>query len=385
MNRGIHAGKREGMFRLMIKTGTMQSTLRAVFYSALVAYFISAAGTGLNAGTSITYTLVAGGFDYDTTDLINKAQAKSDLNGPFIAEGFALANITGYPNGSATIGTFPHFEAGVSFGAGCTNMEYYDDTSEASTNGSLPMIIPNPVFHFGFGLIGGLDFIGKIFSFDSGMYKMNYENDLATPDEYSFYSIGGRVRYNILPRFTLVPALFSFGGVTISVGGDAMFGKMKVHGKYDAVFNNLTIDNGGGTTYTFSDVQFNGTYEADVTWKVISGTVSAFAHLELFTIFDLYTGLGITLGTGFFNYDFTGDGLMTTTDALYTGVYGSAQGNVGTLNFISENKYKAYPAIYTLAFGTEVSLFFLKAYAETMVNMHNGKDVTAMVGARLEF
>lgn len=351
----------------------------------IILYFTTAVGY---AGTSINFTPKVGGATYDNTDITDKMQAKSDLNGPFIAEGFALANITGYPNGSATIGTFPHFQVGASFGVGCTNMEYYDESSEASTNGSLPMIIPNPVVHFGFGLIGGLDFIGKFFSFDSSMYKFDYENDLATPEEYSFYSIGGRIRYNILPRFTIVPALFSFGGVTISAGGDAMFGKMKVHGKYEATFQDITIED-GGTPYVLTDVQFNGTYEADVTWKVISGTVSAFAHLEFLTIFDVYTGLGITLGTGFFNYNFTGVGLMTTTGpAAYTGVpvnAGTDPGNVGTLDFNSNNKYKSYPAIYTFVIGTEVSLFFIKAYAETMVNMHNGKDVTAMVGVRLEF
>lgn len=360
-----------------------QRTLICIFLFA--GSFISAmfVQKPLFAGTTIDFSGAVGGLSYSLTDIAAEVQAKSDLNGPFLADGFALANITGYPNGSATIGSFPHFEVGVASGAGCTNMEYFDDSSDASENGSLPMIIPNPILHFGFGLIGGLDFIGKIFSFDSRMYNVTFENDLATPDEYKFLSIGGRVRYNILPRFTIVPVLFSFGGVTFSAGADGMIGKIKVHGKYDAYFENIEVSGGGlPVGYTIDRVDFTGTYEAEVNWKVISGTVNALAYLEFFTIFTFYTGFGITLGTGYFSIDFTGVGNCTTNDTTYNAATGSNQ--VGTLTFISKNTYTAHPFIPTYIVGAEVGLFFFKAHVETMVNLYNGKDVTALFGIRFQ-
>ena len=362
---------------MMIITNAIQPAKRTISVAVLMALFVIIIISGSLAGTDIIVNLTPPLTGYDTTELEIQVQDRSDLNGPLLANAFALANILGYPNGSATIGTFPHFEIGVSAGVGCTNMEYFDDTSDASNNGSFPMIIPNPVLHFGFGLIGGLDFIGKIFSFDSGMYTPSYENDLATPEDYSLYSAGGRVRYNILPRFTIVPALFSFGGVTIAAGGDAMIGKMKVHGEYETVYSNIEVTD-GGTTYPLADVTFTGTYDAEISWKVISGTVTAIGYFEFLTIINLYTGFGITLGTGFFKADFNGTGLLTTADVGF----GT---DVGDLIFTSSNKYKAHPFIPAYILGAEVSLFFIKAHVETMVNLYTGKDVTALFGVRFEF
>ncbi len=357
-------------------------SLRIALYAVIIAAAMCVQKP-LVAGTTIDFTGAVPALSFNLGDIAAEVQAKSDLNGPFLADGFALANITGYPNGSATIGTFPHFEVGVASGAGCTNMEYFDESSEASENGSFPMIIPNPVLHFGFGLLGGLDFIGKIFSFDSRMYNLTYENDLATPDDYKFLSIGGRVRYNILPRFTIVPVLFSFGGITLSAGADGMIGKIKVHGKYDAYFENIEVSGGGlPANYTISRVDFAGTYDAEVSWKVISGTVNALAYLEFFTIFTFYTGFGISIGTGYFSIDFTGVGTCTTDDTVYTTIVGT--NNVGTLTFISKNTYTAHPFIPTYIVGAEVGLFFIKAHVETMVNLYNGKDVTALFGIRFQ-
>ncbi len=348
----------------------------SVFFFLTTVIILAINTPSVQAGTDIIVNLTPPLTAYNETGLELQVQDRSDLNGPLLANAFALANITGYPNGSASIGTFPHFELGISAGVGCTNMEYFDKNSEASDNGSFPMIIPNPVLHFGFGLMGGLDFIGKIFLFDSFMYTPSFENNLATPEEYSLYSIGGRVRYNILPRFTIVPALFSFGGITIAVGGDGMFGKVKIHGEYETVFNNIEVGD-GGTTYDLSDVSFSGTYDADITWKVISGTITAIGHLEFFTIIDVYTGFGLTLGTGFFKASFNGTGLLTTADVGF----GT---DVGDLLFTSTNKYKAFPFIPAYIIGAEVSIFFFKAHVETMVNLYNGKDVTALFGVRFE-
>ena len=58
---------------------------------------------------------------------------------------------------------------------------------------------------------------------------------------------------------------------------------------------------------------------------------------------------------------------------------------VGTLTFTSSNKYKARPFIPAYILGAEVSLFFIKAHVETMVDLYTGKDVTALFGVRFQF
>ncbi len=204
----------------------------------------------LYARTSIVVT-PAGGVTIDTTNqdnLARQVQERSDLNGPFLADAFAFANITGYPVGHASIGTFPHFEIGAAVGAGCTNMQYFADREAAKAEGSFPMIVPNPVLHFGVGLAAGLDLIGKIFIFDAAFYTPDYETDLVKPEKFSIYSIGGRLRYNIVEHVTIVPFIFSFGGITASIGADVMSGSAKVSGKYDTTFNNFTV-NYSGTDY----------------------------------------------------------------------------------------------------------------------------------------
>ncbi|MCX7677875.1 MAG: hypothetical protein N2316_01520 [Spirochaetes bacterium] len=360
--------------------------VKNIYIPLVLLFFVACAITNpyiVFASTSIEFTSTVPGLSYSFTDFAAQVQSKSDLNGPFLADGFALANITGYPNSAATIGSFPHFEVGIATGAGCTNMEYFQEGSEASENGSFPMIIPNPVLHFGFGILGGLDVIGKIFMFDSRMYELTFENDLATPEEYRFLSLGGRVRYNIVPRFTIVPILFSFGGITIAAGADGMIGKIKVHGEYETYFENVPVSGGGlPADYTIERVDFTGSYNAKINWKVISGTVNALAYLEFFTIFTFYAGFGITLGTGFFSIHFEGTGNCTTTDAIYQAIAGT--NDVGTLTFISNNKYQSHPFIPTFIVGTEIGIFFINAHAETMVNLYNGKDVTALLGIRFQ-
>jgi hypothetical protein len=214
------------------------------------------------------------------------------------------------------------------------------------------------------------------------MLSASYENDLATLEDYSLYSIGGRVRYNLVPRFTIVPALFSFGGITVAFGADAMLGRARIHGEYQTYFENIDIDN-GGPVINIDRIDFDGDYDAEITWKVISATTTANVYFELFSIFTVYTGFGVTLGVGRFSSEFIGEGDFTTEDADYTAI--DATGEIGTLTFTSKNKYKAYPFIPAYILGAEVSLLVFKLHVETMVNLYNGKDVTALIGARIQF
>ncbi|HPQ53257.1 MAG TPA: hypothetical protein PK253_08385 [Spirochaetota bacterium] len=305
------------------------------------------------------------------SELTGQVQDRSDINGPFLADAIAFANITGYPIGKATLGSFPHFEFGAAVGAGCTNMDYFADKDAAKAEGSFPMIVPNPVFHFGFGIAGGFDFIGKIMTYDSKMYLPDYEKSLATPQQISVYSFGGRLRYNLVEGFTIVPFLLSFGGITVSVGGDFMGGTAKITGTYETTFKNITVNLGIPQTV---DLDFTGSYEAEITYAMYSGTVNMVAFVDIFTLFSFYSGMGMSAGSGYFKAKFDGTGTLS-----YSGT------DVGSLTFNSENKYRPHIFIPHYILGLEINLFMLKFNAETMVNLRNGEDVTALVGVRFQF
>lgn len=362
------------MEEIMASVSIRRAAILVIAVAALVAPFRSAF-----AGTSIVVT-PAGPVAIDTTNqdkLAGQAQDISDLNGPYLADAFALANITGYPIGRATIGSFPHFEIGVAMGAGCTNMRYFADEDAAKDEGSFPIIAPNPVIHFGVGLAAGLDFIGKIFLFDGSFYTPDYETDLAAPQDISLYSIGGRLRYNLVERFMIVPFILSFGGVTVSCGADVMSGKVKVTGSYDTRFEGINV-NVAGTDYPVN-ADFTSDYEADITWVVYSGTVNIVAFADLFTFFSFYSGLGLSAGSGYFKAKFNAEGSLSTTD-----IPPGTETTLGTMTFTSENRYKPHIFIPHYILGLEINLFVIKLNVETMVNLRNGEDVTALIGARFE-
>ena len=349
--------------------------MKKIYFILYTIITVSFAGySALFGGTTATVNL-QGAFTIDSSnlnELTGQVQNRSDLNGPFLADAIAFANITGYPIGKATLGTFPHFEIGAAVGAGCTNMDYYADTEAAKAEGSFPMIVPNPVLHFGFGIAGGFDFIGKFMAFDSKMYLPDFEKDLASLQQVSVYSFGGRLRYNVVRGFTIVPFLLSFGGITASIGGDFMGGTAKVTGTYETTFNNITV-NDGGTDYLLN-LDFTGTYEAEITYAMYSGTVNMVAFVDIFTLFSFYSGLGMSAGTGYFKAKFDGTGTLSSSGT-----------DIGTLTFNSENKYRPHIFIPHYILGLEINLFMLKFNAETMVNLRNGEDVTALVGVRFQF
>ncbi len=317
----------------------------------------------------------------DATDLVNQVQDKADLNGPIIADSFAMGNITGYPVGKATIGTFPHFQVGVAMGAGMTNMRYFDDSRPESDNGSLPGITPNPVLHFGVGLGGGFDIIGKYFSLSKAVVDPGVSADIAKLSDYKLLSMGAKLRYNIVEKKKLLPFIFNFGGVTISLGGDFMYGDIKVTGDYEVDFNDITVEVGGAPNTITAN--FDGEYNARVLWSIFSLTAQAVAYFDVFYLFSFYTGFGLTGNVGYFKMRFGGTGDLTSEDPPISGA--PYNGEMGTLIFESINTYQPYYAIPTYLLGLEINLWVLKVTGETMVNLYNRKDVNATVGVRVQF
>ena len=140
----------------------------------------------------ISIELIPGLDAIDTTNLSIQIENIQDLNGPFIADGFAFANNLGYPIGKSYIGSFPHFEFGFSIGAGGANMEYFDETDPASDNGSIPGIGLNISSHFGVGLGYGLDLIGKFAYISKSAFDPIYDEeldfDIITLSDFLIYS-----------------------------------------------------------------------------------------------------------------------------------------------------------------------------------------------------
>lgn len=327
--------------------------------------------------------------DIGLLNILNQTQDSADLNGPNVADGFTFANILGYPIGKSYLGSFPNFEFGYSAGAGCANMEYFDEEDPASDNGSLPIIAPNIAVHAGIGLLGGFDVLAKFFYVSKSMISrynedMKYEYDFATLRDFIFYSAGGKLRYNYVKKRWLLPLYLSFGGVTFSLGGDFMYGKISVDGDYSKEYKG--VDVALPPAYSTSEsvnMQFDGTFDSAVTMVVFSLNAQAVAYLDVFYIFSLYSGFGLAGNIGTFNVEFNGQGSLTTNNPVYYTAFGTY--GIGDLTFETKNEYSSMPVIPAYILGLEINLIVIKLNAETMVNMMNGSDVNVQIGTRFEF
>jgi len=318
--------------------------------------------------------------DIDITNITDQVEGISELNGPFIANAFAQANILGYPIGKAYIGSFPHFELGVSIGAGCTNMKYFDDNDPASEDGSLPGIALNPVLHIGIGLFGGFDVLGKIFYLSKSIQDPGLEYDIATLSDFMIYSAGCKIRYNIIKKKTILPFIFSFGGITLSLGGDVFYGNVKITGEYDYIFSDIDIE--VGPISNSINMNFDGNFETTTSWSVYSVTAQAIAYFDIFYLFSIYSGLGLTGGYGFFDSKFIGTGDLVTDNEDYINITGEE--NIGNILFTSKNNFTPFPVIPTFILGLEINILIIKLNFETMVNLHNGRDINLLCGARIQ-
>ncbi len=323
--------------------------------------------------------------DFGLEEMGVQVQDTTDLNGPYVADAFALANILGYPIGKAYLGSFPHFEIGISVGAGLANMGYYDDENPASDNNTLPAYAPNPVIHVGLGLAGGFDLLGKMFYISKSAinkYKkdVDYESDVATLNDFLIYSVGAKLRYNIVGRKRFLPFYLAFGGITISLGGNFMYGKISFLGDYKYDFEGIDVNVLG--TPTSVDMAFDGEFGADIAWSIFTVDTQVVAFFDVFYLFSLYSGFGLAGNMGSFDIKFSGTGQVTTTNDIYQAATGSGQ--VGSLLFLSKNKYRPSPVIPTYILGLEINLFSMKLNIETMVDLHNRSDVNVQGGARIQ-
>jgi hypothetical protein len=356
------------------------------FRSALIALFVCGVIAWNNmarAGTTAIVIPTAGvTIATPQSDFENQFQNKMDKNGPAFADGFAMASTLGYAMGKATLGDFPHFQVGLTMNAGLTNMENFRHSKTGNYNGTLPGIGFAPALTLGVGLGAGVDVIGKFLMFNQDLYKIP-KTPIASIDKYSFYEIGGRIRYNIVKEKTIIPFLFSFGGITISTGGDFMRGLVGFKGDYKSPFQ---VDVLGYT----DTPDLTSTYSSRMSWYQISATTQALSYFSFFEIFSMYTGLGLSVGYGWFTYNFNANGSLESSDPTVIAALTAVNGGVptstmGTVVFKSSNKYHPKSVFPTYILGLELDIPFVKLITESQVNLRNRADVTLSLGVRVQF
>jgi hypothetical protein len=308
----------------------------------------------------------------ETEGLIADFENSVDINGPNFANAFAFSSTTGYANGKATLGDFPHFEVGLFVNSALTNTQVFQNSSSGTYNGEVVGLGITPALRFGIGLGGGFDFMGKFLTINKDLYDPNLKAPMGeiTLDELTLYIIGGRVRYNVIKEKTVIPFLFTFGGISLSAGADISRGIIGITGKYDKTFKPTTE---GGFAV---EPQFSGNYTTKMSWYYLSTTFQGLVYFELLKLFSFYTGLCTSFGYGWFNFEFDCDGTLTDNISSTT---------ISDVVITSENKYHPMKVIPTYVLGLELNIPIVKIVAESQVNLRNRADVSLTLGLRLTF
>ena len=310
-------------------------------------------------------------------------QDKIDANGDFIAEANMLANLSGYPIGSVSIGVFPHFTAGAGTALGFSNLKYFDDKS---VDGSFPAVGISPVVFFGTGISDKIDIIGKFCYFDIFYYNpdsINKVSEYVKINKFKIVGIGGKIRYKIFDEAVVVPFLLKLEGINISAGADILRGVLEMKREIDGDLGSFDVDPDGsgpapeGTHSVFYDGELDGKLK----WFEVSAAFNANAYFNIAKIFNLYTGFGCAFGFGHFTLS-ADSSVAISTDPIPVV---NPTGELGTALMESSSKFYPYPVIPTYLFGLELNLFMFKLTAETMVNLKNKEDVTLTLGARFQF
>jgi hypothetical protein len=118
-------------------------------------------------------------------------------------------------------------------------------------------------------------------------------------------------------------------------------------------------------------------------WYEISSTIQAVAYFDIMYLFSVYTGLGASLGYGWFQFNFDANVDVSDSSPTYAAVTGHSQ--IGTIGFNSKNSYNPGVFLPTYIIGLELNIALLKIDLETQVNLLNRTDVSASLGLRMQF
>lgn len=327
---------------------------------------IYGAAVSASAGTTVSTTLpvsITG-----LNDAIKQFQNFSDNYGPSISNAYALGNISGYPVGSANLGAFPHFTAGISANAGLVNMQYFDTDVPRDQN-KKPAVGLNPTLFIGLGLGSGWDFMGKLMVYSNGFYNPPLSFSFFKLDKLNLVSVGGKLRYNAVKKKTIIPRVFNFGGITLSGGADMLYGLLSGSGKQKYTLKQIDF---GGTPY---DVNFDANYSAKILWYIVSLNAQALAYIDFLFICSFYTGFGMAGNYGYFHMTANATGTATVSGPVAP----------GTIIVDSNNKYGPYYLMPVYIVGFDINLYLTRLSFESMVNMRNGRDINVSIGARYQY
>ncbi|MBN1501268.1 MAG: hypothetical protein JW982_14005 [Spirochaetes bacterium] len=350
----------------------MRNPLKTIF--VLLVLFFTA---HISAKTEIVSPTLSGFADADGINgIISGFDDVIDSNIQNMANGTFFSNSTGYPVGSAIIKPFPHFFIGTSLGVGLTNMSFFDkdksDTNKIPSGGLSGGLI------FGTGIGDKMDIIGKFFYIDLLIFDpMTLPGANSFPldlNEFSIFTVGAKVRYNQIGRKTLIPFLFNFDGLTLSVGADLMRGTISSSATYDETFNlgEIDLDGPGGNPAESVDLVITD-YSLKLNWLQLGFTGTAYAYFNIIKFLNFYTGPSATIGYGFFSLESEINGNLISTSLPTV-----------PASLITESRYSPYPFIPAYTFGLELNIPFIKITGETSVNMYNREDVTAVFGIRVQ-
>jgi len=303
-------------------------------------------------------------------------------NDKVIPNAFAMVNTMGYPNGKSTIKKFPHFEFGAAGGFGVLGVNRGDHYTDAHP--SIPFFSANGGFHIGTGVADRIDVTLKFFSL--GWFVTVKEEIEETGDNTSFrlkftdsdiYSVGVKARYNWKERKTLIPILFSFGGISFNLGLDYMYGKWRADSEYSDV---QTISFG-----TAGDIEGRSTISGhtDINWNIVSLTPEAFVYADILYLFSLYTGPSLSFNVGTFNFDMIENGEVR---AITANGPVTLNEQIGTVVMKSENGMHPYYILPKWTVGLEINLWVLKLQVEGAAILTSIAD-SGMIqaGVRMQF
>lgn len=381
----------ETIKRIHFHKWTLFVTRFAFFVFAIVTLVFPIQSTAKTTFTPDISTLPAGiTIPTDQGKILEtQFQDTADKNGPALANANAFANTLGYAIGRSTLGSFPHFELGFDLNAGLSNMDNFRHSSTGVYNGSLPGIGLAPNIHFGIGLFNGWDFLGKVFIYNLDLYDPSFGKSIIDLQKFSIYSIGGRLRYNVVKEKTIIPFLLKFGGITFIGGADIFRGLVTIGGDYSKSFGEISVDQTVLPSPP-ADPQFSvhptldGTYTAGVEWYQMSVSTQAVSYFHVLSLFSIFTGFGLNAGYGWFTMNFDSTGTLSVADSDTSFIAATGGSEIGTVAFTSKNKYHPYAVIPTYLIGLELDIPLIKIVTETQVNLRNRADVSVTLGVRVQ-
>lgn len=342
---------------------------------------------------------------YDITDTQNKIKENPEnlLNGnnKVIPYGLTLANTIGYPNGKSII---PNFECGMSVGAGVYQYDRYKSFKNFSENENdlkVPGIGANAAIHFGFGLSTDTDIAFKLF-INQGMYKpdknINKESDEHkydfTLDETNMVSFGVKGRYNLVSEKSLIPFIFSFGGVTAGVALDYQHARVTSNGMYQdtRLIKFTAVDPFSGESFD-EDVNVETTVNgrADFEWNIISVTPEIMVYSDFFYFITFYTGPAVSLNAGSANFSMSAKGVLKNLTEVWVdanSLVPAAEKNktIATGVLRANEPFNVPLAVPLWKVGVEINILAFKIQAEgAAVLTSPTKSFAGQVGMRVQF